>query len=146
MCVDLINLSFQMCFVVYPAICKVSSCRVCVCLQMYTYACIYIHIGYRPCPGEWERGMDNQLTVNWPCFSFLFALLFQDNKPSGLHPLHGPSLQAAGWFDVQPVLEHSAPSICCVLAACPYGAVSRGFCLPSARLALQLTTCRLQGF
>lgn len=97
---------------------------------------------------EREQGMDKQLTVNWLYFSFLFAsfLLFQDNKPAGdISPMVTPCRQHGGLM-LQPVSEHSALSICCVPAACPYGAVSRGFCLLPARLGLQLTTCRLQGF
>lgn len=133
----------------YPAICKVSSRRGCVCLQMCTYACIYAHreaIGLVLENGNEEWTISSQLIG----FAFPFFLLpFCSSKTISLlariPSMVIPCGQHSGLM-LQSIFEHSALSICCVLAVCPYGAVSHGFRLLPARLGLQLTTCRLQGF
>lgn len=56
-----------------------------------------------------------------------------------------PCRQCSGLM-LQPFFEHSVLRIFYILVVSPYGAVSHGFLLPSARLGLQLAARRLQGF
>lgn len=122
MCADLINSGFQMCFVQ----CTQQSARFPVagdvCVWRCTHiACMYAHRKSLGLALEREQGMDNQLTVNWLYISFLFAsfLLFQDNKPTADMPSVVTPCRQHGGLLLQPVFEHSALSICCVLAAFP---------------------------
>lgn len=76
MCVDLINLSFQMCF--DPAICKVSSCRGCVFMQIYAYACIYAH---REAIDLVLENRNEEWTISPQLMGFVFPLCLISTLP-----------------------------------------------------------------